>query len=95
MSDVPFPVLVAAVFLFGSLAIVHLAMRHQDAQRALPERDQYLATHGLQSVSCAHCQSTETRELGLDDAEDDRRIVACARCNKLLFRYTRGVSLRE
>ncbi|WP_018991547.1 hypothetical protein [Aromatoleum toluclasticum] len=89
MSDVPFPVLVAAVFLLTSLTIVHLAMRHQNAQRALPERDAYLATHGLQAVACAHCQSTETRELGLDDAEDDRRLVACARCEKMLFRYTR------
>lgn len=95
MSDVPFPVLVAAVFLFTSLTLVHLAMRHQNAQRALPERDAYLAAHDLQSVACVHCQSTEMREFGFDDSEDDRRIVTCAGCNKSLYRYTRGVAPRE
>ncbi|AYH44164.1 hypothetical protein [Azoarcus sp. DN11] len=92
MSDVPFPVLVAAVFLFTSLTMVHLAMRHQDAQLALPERDAYLAAHELQSVTCAHCQSTEMREFGFNDADDDRRIVTCASCRKALFRYTRGAA---
>ncbi|AKU11468.1 hypothetical protein AzCIB_1567 [Azoarcus sp. CIB] len=90
MSDVPFPVLVAAVFLFGTLAILHVFMRQQEAQRNLPERDQYLASHGLDSVVCAHCRSIDTREFGINDSGDDRRVVACSQCDKPLFRYTRG-----
>lgn len=92
MSDVPFPILVAAIFLFGCLAILHVHRRQQEAQRALPLRDAYLATHRQQTPACTHCASTETREFGLDEGEDPRRIVACVKCDRLMYQYRRATT---
>ena len=94
MSDFPFPVLVAAVFLFGSLLVLHLHQRQQDAQRALPLRDAYLAEHGQETPACHHCGSIDTREFGIHEGEDHRRVVACAHCDRLLFQYTRDTVMR-
>jgi hypothetical protein len=92
MSDVPFPILVAAVFLFGCLAVLHIHRRQHEAQRALPQRAAYLATHRQQMPACARCGSSDTREFGLDEGEDPHRIVACAKCDRLMYRYRRTTS---
>lgn len=95
MSDIPFPIFVAAIFLFGCLAVLHVHRRQQDEQRALPQRDAYLATHGQQTPACQHCRSIDTREFGLHDGEDHRRVVACAQCDKLMFQYSRNTEMRR
>ena len=90
MSDVPFPILVAALFLFGCLVVLHLHRRQQDAQRALPSRAAFLETHGQDTPACDRCGATATREFGLHEGEDAQRIVACAKCDRLLFQYARA-----
>jgi hypothetical protein len=89
MSDVPFPILVAALFLFGCLVVLHLHRRQQDAQRALPSRAAFLDAHGQNTPACDRCGSTTTREFGLHEGEDPQRIVACAKCDRLLFQFAR------
>lgn len=89
MSDIPFPLLVAFTFLFGCLAVLHLHRRQQEAQRALPEREAFLALHGQNTPACPKCGHPETREFGLHDSGDQRRVVACARCDRLMFQYQR------
>ena len=95
MSDIPFPILVAALFLFGCLAVLHIHRRQQEAQRALPQRDEYLAANGQHTPACNHCGATETREFGLHDGADDRRIVVCTKCDRQLFQYTRSTEIRQ
>jgi hypothetical protein len=90
MSDIPFPLLVAFTFLFGCLVMLHLHRRSQDAQRALPQRDEYLALHGQQTPACGHCGASETREFGLHDGEDRRRVVACTKCDRMMYQYSRS-----
>lgn len=89
MTDIPFPILVAFTFLFGCLFVLHLHRRQQDAQRALPERAEYLAKHGQQAPACDRCGSNQLKEMGLHDSDDARRIVSCAGCNQMLYRYER------
>ncbi|NMG15980.1 hypothetical protein [Aromatoleum bremense] len=89
MSNFPFPILVAAIFLFGCLAVLHIHRRQQEAQRDLPQRDEYLAAHCQQTPACLRCASTDTREFGLHEGEDVQRIVACKKCDQLMYRYRR------
>ena len=89
MSDIPFPIIVAVLFLFSCLAILHFHQSRQDAQRALPQRDAYLAAQGGQIPTCGRCGATDTREFGLNEEADHRRVVACAKCNQLMFQYSR------
>ncbi len=89
MTDIPFPILIAFTFLFGCLFVLHMHRRHQDAQRALPELADYLATHNQQAPACNRCGSANLKEMGLHDANDVRRIVSCADCNRMLYQYQR------
>lgn len=89
MSDIPFPLLVAFTFLFGCLAVLHVHRRQQQAQRALPDREAFLALHRQEAPACPKCGSHDTREFGLNDSGDDRRIVACAGCDHLMYQYQR------
>lgn len=87
VSDIPFPILVAFTFLFGCLAVLHLHRRQQEAQRALPEREAFLALHGQKTPACPKCGNAITREFGLHDGADRRRVVACAKCDRLMYQY--------
>jgi len=89
VSDIPFPLLIAFLFLFGCLAMLQLHRRQQDAQRALPDREAYLAANGQSEPACLGCGSLRTREFGLNDGEDNRRVVACAECDRLMYQYLR------
>jgi hypothetical protein len=89
MTDIPFPLLVAFTFLFGCLAMLQLYRRQQDAQRSLPQRAEYLAVHAQQTPACSRCGAQETRDFGLHDGEDHRRVVACAKCDRLMYQYSR------
>lgn len=90
MADFPFPILIAVLFLFVCLAVLHLHQRQLARQRALPLRADYFAAHGLETPVCVHCRSIDTRDIGLNDSTDHRRIVSCAQCNKMLYRYERS-----
>lgn len=87
MSDLPFPILVAMTFLFGCLAALHFHRRHQEAQRALPDRAGFLGIHNQSVPACPKCGSEETREFGLHDSNDQRRVVVCKRCDQLMYQY--------
>lgn len=89
MPDLPFPIIVAVLFLFGCLAMLHVHMRQQEARRALPLRDEYLSRHGQTTPACARCRSAETHESGLDGGEDLQRVVACAKCDAPMYQYRR------
>lgn len=90
MADFPFPILIAVLFLFVCLAVLHLHQRQQNQRRALPLRADYFAAHGIETPVCVHCRSIDTRDVGLNDSTDHRRIVSCARCNRMLYRYERS-----
>ncbi len=87
MPDLPFPVIVATFFLFGCLAMLHVHLRQQERLRALPLRDEFLAGRAATSAPCVRCASTDKREFGLDDGDKAQRVVACAKCDRPMYRY--------
>ncbi|WP_332674787.1 hypothetical protein [Aromatoleum sp.] len=87
MPDLPFPVIVATLFLFGCLAMLHVHMRQQERLRALPLRDEFLAGRPAAAAACARCTSTDKREFGLGDGENAQRVVVCAKCDRPMYRY--------
>lgn len=92
MSNLPFPIILAVLFLFGCLAVLHVHQRQQQTRRTLPLRDEYLAHHGQSTPACLRCRSSDTREFGLDEGEDPRRIVACAKCDAPMYQYRRAAA---
>ncbi|MBN9422824.1 MAG: hypothetical protein J0I91_10185 [Candidatus Accumulibacter sp.] len=79
------PVIIIFTFFIGSFVLISMHLRKMGQRRALPERDAYRQRHG--SLACRHCGATGARDYGLDDQNDDKRIVACADCGKDLFQY--------
>lgn len=82
-----FPIVVFLIFFVGALTLITWHQRSMSARRTLPARDDYVAAHG--SAACRHCQSAATREYGLEDQSDERRVVACTACGKDLYQYRR------
>jgi hypothetical protein len=56
-------------------------------RRALPLREAYLQQNG--SLRCTHCTAEDPREFGLDDKDDDKRIIACTACKRDLYQFVR------
>jgi len=90
--EMAFPLIVTLLFFAGAFLLVGRHLRGMQQQRDLPSRDAWLATRGEAGASCAQCGSGEFVEQGLDDKDDDTRIVRCAGCNALLYRYERQIS---
>lgn len=88
--DILVSVLLIVTFFGGALAVISIHMRQMSVRRALPLRDAYQAQHG--KLNCLRCSSGEQREFGLDDKDDDKRVVACAACNRELFQYLRNAA---
>lgn len=82
-----FPVIIIFTFFIGSFVLISLHLRKMGRRRALPERAAYQQRHG--SLICHHCGASGARDYGLDDQNDDKRIVACADCSEDLFQYLR------
>lgn len=74
-------------FFVGALILINIHMRQMSARRNLPLRDAYQAQHG--NLNCQRCTSSEQREFGLDDKDDDKRIVACVACERDLYQFVR------
>ncbi len=60
--------------------------RHMQRQRNLPQREDFLAAHAGRAA-CPSCAGVSFREHGLDSGDDTCRIVCCAQCGALLYRY--------
>lgn len=85
--DILVAVILIATFFVGALVIISVHMRQMSARRKLPLRDAYQAQHG--NLNCQRCASSEQREFGLDDKDDDKRIVACVACERDLYQFVR------
>mgnify|MGYP001170056550 FL=1 len=92
MADFPLPILVLFVFFSFSWFVLRLHRKFQDKQAALPQREDYLRTHGLQEAACHACGSKAFREIGLSHGRDERRIVSCVDCKELLFQFRREMA---
>ena len=87
--EMAFPLIVTLLFFAGAFLLVGRHLRSMQRQRDLPSRDAWLAARGEAGASCPGCGSYETEEQGLDDKDDDTRVVRCAQCRTLLYRYER------
>lgn len=87
MSSVPLPILfIMGVFLTFWL-ILRKFHRLEQKKRALPELNAYLYAHNQTAPRCHACDSAELKDEGLTHGKDERRIISCARCNTLLYRF--------
>lgn len=88
--DILVAVILIATFFIGALVIISIHMRQMSVRRALPLRDAYQTQHG--NLNCLRCSSSKQREFGLDDKDDDKRVVACAGCERELFQFVRSAA---
>ena len=87
MSSVPFPLLfIMGVFLTFWL-ILRKFHRLERKKRALPDLNAYLYANNQTEPRCSACDATEFKDEGLTHGEDERRIISCARCNAMLYRF--------
>ena len=47
----------------------------------------YLYANNQTEARCNACDSTEFKDEGLTHGKDERRIISCARCNAMLYRF--------
>lgn len=92
MTTILLPLYVAFFFFLGGALVLNMHHRYQNKQRALPVRDQYLATHHLAEPVCHACGSVRLAESGLTHSEDERRIISCHDCKEMLFQDRHAVS---
>ena len=89
MSTVPLPIL----FIMGVFLVFWLILRKfhrlEQKKRALPELSAYLYANNQSESAprCSACDSTELKDEGLTHGKDERRIISCARCNAMLYRF--------
>lgn len=87
--EMAFPLLITLFFFAGAFVLVGRHLKGMQAQRDLPSRDAWLASRGVAGECCGHCGSSQFDDRGLDDKDDDKRVVSCAQCKALLYRYQR------
>jgi len=79
------------VFLIGLFFFMWLVLfthqRIEKRKRALPLREDYLAAQGRVEPACHACGKDQLKDEGLGSGRDTRRIVSCAACATLLYRY--------
>lgn len=86
--EMAFPIVLILTLFIAAFIVLTRHQAHMRAQRKLPERAAYLAEIGP-GGACRKCGATETTEHGLNGGEDRVRIVSCAKCQALLYQYTR------
>lgn len=84
------PMLFVVVVFFGMWLVMHAHQRREKEKRALPLREAYLQAHGLAEARCHACGSTELSDIGLSHGRDERRVVSCAKCGELMYRFSRA-----
>lgn len=81
------------VFLIGLFflmwLVLHTHQRIEKRKRDLPLREDYLAAHARAEPACHACGKGQLKDEGLGSGRDTRRIVSCAACDTLLYRYER------
>ncbi|ENO86814.1 hypothetical protein [Thauera linaloolentis] len=81
------------LFLIGLFFVMWLVLyahqRRERQKRALPLREDFLAAQGQPEAACHACGKGELKDEGLGSGRDVRRIVSCAACDTLLYRYER------
>lgn len=93
--EIAFPTIFIVLFFIGMWWIMHSHYRREDAKRALPQREIYASQHGGGAAACHRCAGAELKDEGLDSGADSKRIVSCARCKTLLYRYQRAEAATE
>lgn len=86
------PMLFIVLVFFGMWLVMHTHQRRENEKRALPLRETYLETHSLSAPRCHACGSTELSDIGLTHGKDERRVVSCAKCGELMFRFSRATA---
>lgn len=89
MSSVPLPILFIVGVFFTFWLILRKFHRLEQRKRALPDLNAYLYANNQTAPRCRACAATEFKDEGLTHGQDERRIVSCAACATLLYRYER------
>jgi hypothetical protein len=87
MSSVPLPILFIMGIFFTFWLILRKFHRLEQKKRDLPDLSGYLYANNQTEARCSACDSTEFKDEGLTHGKDERRIISCARCNTLLYRF--------
>ena len=87
MSSIPFPILFILAVFFTFWLILRKFHRLEQKKRALPDLNAYLYANNQTEARCRASDSAELKEEGLTHGKDERRIIACASCNTLLYRF--------
>lgn len=87
MSSVPFPILFIMGVFFVFWLILRKFHRLEQKKRALPDLNAYLHAHNQTEPRCSACNATELKDEGLTHGKDERRIISCAHCNTMLYRF--------
>ncbi|WP_345792144.1 hypothetical protein AAG895_11485 [Thauera sp. JM12B12] len=87
MSSVPLPILFIMAVFFTFWLILRKFHRLEQKKRALPDLAGYLDANKQAEARCSACDCTEFKDEGLSHGKDARRIISCARCNTLLYRF--------
>ncbi len=87
MSSIPFPIIFIILVFFTFWLILDKFHRLEQKKRALPELSGYLDANNQTEARCSACDSTELKDEGLSHGKDERRIISCARCNTMLYRF--------
>lgn len=87
MSSIPFPILFIMAVFFVFWLILRKFHRLEQRKRSLPDLNGYLYANKQNEARCHACDSTELKDEGLTHGKDERRIISCARCNTMLYRF--------
>ncbi|MFA7607859.1 MAG: hypothetical protein WCY08_14870 [Rhodocyclaceae bacterium] len=87
MTNIPLPIYIAVFFFLGGTIVLDVHRRYQNRLRNLPALEDYLRQHAQQQACCHACSGSELKEWGLTHGTDRQRVVVCARCSTLLYRY--------
>lgn len=87
------PMLFIVMVFFCMWLIMHNHQRREKEKRLLPVRDDYLQAHRLTEPRCHACGSSELNDVGLTHGKDERRVVSCAQCGEMMYRFSRATAI--
>ena len=88
MTSVPLPILFIMAVFFTMWLILRKYHKLEQRKRALPDLNAFLYASNQTEPRCTACNAADLKDEGLTHGKDERRIVACAQCNTLLYQIT-------